>query len=364
MNLKIGIVGMPNVGKSTLFNALTKSSQAVAENFPFCTIDPNIGIVEVPDERIHELAKIVNPERIVPSVVEFVDIAGLVKGASQGEGLGNKFLSHIRECNAICHVLRDFQDDDIHHVEGVVDPASDLEVIKTELILADLESVTKQLDSVSKKARSGDKEAKIELIILEKFKVALSQEELVSSVELNEEEKLLSKRFQLLTMKPFLVVANVSEEAFVDFDEAKFRAKINADPSIPIIPVCAKIEAELVELKEAEAKEFLLELGAKHSGLENLVQKSFDLLGLQSFFTAGPKEVRAWTTKKGCTAPQAAGEIHTDFQRGFIKAETIAYKDYIACHGEAGAKDSGKLRTEGKEYVVQDGDVMHFRFNV
>ncbi len=363
MNLKIGIVGMPNVGKSTLFNALTKSSNAAAENFPFCTIDPNIGMVEVPDDRIHELAKIVSPERTVPSIVEFVDIAGLVKGASQGEGLGNKFLSHIRECNAICHVLRDFQDDDVHHVEGVVDPASDLEVIKTELILADLESVTKQIHSVGKKANN-DKEAKADLIILEKFKEALSQEELVSSVELTAEEKVLSKRFQLITMKPFLVVANVSEEGFVLFEEAKFRAKVNANPSIPIIPVCAKVEAELVELSDEEAKEFLLELGAKRSGLENLVQKSFELLGLQSFFTAGPKEVRAWTTRKRCTAPQAAGEIHTDFERGFIKAETIAYKDYIACNGEAGAKDAGKLRTEGKQYIVQDGDVMHFRFNV
>lgn len=364
MNLKIGIVGLPNVGKSTLFNALTKAQNAAAENFPFCTIDPNVGIVEVPDERLKKLAEIVNPEKVVPSIVEFVDIAGLVRGASKGEGLGNQFLSHIRECNAICHVLRDFQDSDVHHVAGVVDPRSDWEVIVTELILADLQSVEKQLDNVSKKARSGDKEAKADLCLLERIKEALLSERLASSLDFSDEELVLVKRFQLLTMKKFIIVANVAEDMFANFDEANFRAKIEADPAIPIIPVCAKIEAELAELSDEEAREFLLEIGAKESGLQNLIRHAFDILGLESYFTAGPKEVRAWTIRRGSTAPQAAGEIHTDFEKGFIRAEVIAYNDYVACNGEHGAKEAGKLRTEGKEYIVKDGDVMHFRFNV
>ena len=364
MNLKIGIVGLPNVGKSTLFNALTKSQNAAAENFPFCTIDPNVGIVEVPDQRIEKIVKIVEPIKTVRSIIEFVDIAGLVKGASTGEGLGNKFLSHIRECNAICHVLRAFQDDDVHHVDGVVDPGSDWEVIITELILADLQSVEKQLGSVTKKARSGDKEAKIDLCLLEQVKEALENEQLASSIDLNEDQHVIVKRFCLLTMKPFLIVANVAENLFSEFDEEKFRNKINADPAIPIIPVCAKIESELIDLSHDEAQEFLSEIGAKKSGLENLVQTSFDLLGLQSYFTAGVQEVRAWTIRQGSTAPQAAGEIHTDFEKGFIKADTIAYDDFIANNGEAGAKEAGKLRMEGREYIVKDGDVMHFKFNV
>ena len=364
MNLKIGIVGLPNVGKSTLFNALTKAQNAAAENFPFCTIDPNVGIVEVPDERIEKIVKTVEPLKTIRSAVEFVDIAGLVKGASKGEGLGNQFLSHIRECNAICHVLRAFQDDDVHHVDGVVDPSSDWEVILTELVLADLQSVDKQLDAVAKKARSGDKEAKVDLVLLEQIKDVLENEQLASSIDFNEEEQVAVKRFCLLTMKPFLIVANVAEGQFADFDETKFRAKINADLAIPIIPVCAKIEAELIDLSDKEAREFLLEIGATKSGLENLVQTSFDLLGLQSYFTAGVQEVRAWTIRQGSTAPQAAGEIHTDFEKGFIKADTIAYKDFIANNGEAGAKDAGKLRMEGRDYIVQDGDVMHFKFNV
>ncbi len=364
MNLKIGIVGLPNVGKSTLFNALTKSQKAAAENFPFCTIDPNVGIVEVPDYRVEKLAQIVHPERIVRSIIEFVDIAGLVKGASKGEGLGNKFLSHIRECNAICHVLRDFQDSDVHHVAGVIDPASDWEVILTELILADLQSVEKQLDSVSKKARSGDKEAKLDLCLLERIKDTLDGEALASSLDFTEEEQKAVKRFSLLTTKPFLIVANVAESQFATFDSDHFRQKINADPAIPIIPVCAKIEAELADLSDSEAREFLAEIGAEKSGLENLVQTSFELLGLQSYFTAGPKEVRAWTIRKGSTAPQAAGEIHTDFEKGFIKADTIAYEDYVQFNGELGAKEAGKLRMEGRDYIVKDGDVMHFKFNV
>ncbi|MCF7917642.1 redox-regulated ATPase YchF [Candidatus Gracilibacteria bacterium] len=364
MNLKIGIVGLPNVGKSTLFNALTRSSKAAAANFPFCTIDPNVGIVEVPDSRLKKLAEIVHPEKIVPSIVEFVDIAGLVKGASQGEGLGNQFLSHIRECNAICHVLRDFTDTNVHHVAGEIDPRNDWEIIVTELILADLQSAERQIDSVIRKARSGDKEAKIDLSVLEKIKKSLEEGILASSLELSEEESAAAKRFQLLTMKKFIIVANVSEIDFPTFDEAKFRAKIGANSAIPIIPVCAKIEAELATLSLEEAHEFLAELGAKHSGLENLIHQSFNILGLESYFTAGPKEVRAWTIRRNSTAPQAAGEIHTDFEKGFIKAEVISYADYIAYNGEQGAKEKGRLRIEGKEYVVQDGDVMHFRFNV
>jgi len=366
MNLKIGIVGLPNVGKSTLFNALTGAKNAAAENFPFCTIEPNVGIVNVPDHRIEKLAEIVKPEKIQYSSIEFVDIAGLVEGASKGEGLGNKFLSHIRECSAIAHVLRDFDDADVHHVSAKVDPREDFEVILTELVLADLESVTKQLERVAKKARSGDKEAKENLKLLEKIRGILEKGELASSLkeELGEDYAEL-KKFHLLTTKPFLVVANTSEENFVNFDEAKFREKLgNKFPNVPIVPICAKTEAELAELDPADRIEFLKELGTDKSGLELLTQKSFELLGLQSYFTAGVKEVRAWTIYKGDTAPQAAGAIHTDFEKGFIKADTIAYEDFVKYGGEAGAKEAGKMRMEGKTYVVQDGDVMHFKFNV
>lgn len=364
MNLKIGIVGLPNVGKSTLFNALTKSENAAAENFPFCTIDPNVGIVEVPDKRVDMLAKIVNPQKVIRSIVEFVDIAGLVKGASQGEGLGNKFLSHIRECTAICHVLRDFEDSDIHHVDGKIDPKNDLEVILTELILADLESVQKQRERVEKKAKSGDKEAKKELELLQKYEKILQEGRLASTLETDEEERLCAKKFQLLTQKPFIIVANTSEKDFADFDETAFRKKIGGHEAIPIVPICARVEAQLADLSDEEAQMFLDELGADKSGLESLIQKGFELLGLQSYFTAGVQEVRSWTIRKGDTAPQAAGAIHGDFEKGFIRAETIAFDDYIACGGEAGAKEHGKMRTEGKEYIVKDGDVMHFRFNV
>lgn len=362
MNLKIGIVGLPNVGKSTLFNALTKSKQADAQNFPFCTIDPNVGVVSVPDERLKKLAEIVNPEKVIPSTVEFVDIAGLVKGASEGEGLGNQFLSHIRECHAICHVLRDFENDDIHHVSGSVDAKRDLEVILTELILADLQSVDKQIERVGKKAKSGDKEAKVELELLEKVKAVLESNQLANNMDLNEEELKIFKRFHLLTAKKYMIVANVTEDGFANFNESTFRSKID-HPEIPIIPISAQVESELADLTDAEAHEFLQELGADKSGLENLIQKSFELLGLENYFTAGPKEVRSWTIYKGSTAPVAAGAIHTDFEKGFIKADVIAYADYIANNGELGAKNAGKLRSEGKEYLVQDGDVIHFKFN-
>ncbi len=363
MNLKIGIVGLPNVGKSTLFNALTKSAKAEAANFPFCTIEPNVGLVAVPDKRLDRLSEIVNPEKVQHSTVEFVDIAGLVEGASKGEGLGNKFLSHIRECNAIAHVLRDFENDDIHHVSGSVNPGQDFGVILTELILADLESVERQIERVSRKGRTGDKEAKLDLDLLTRFKEALESEKLANTVELTEEEALRARLFQMLTNKKFLIVANTSEDKFADFDTAAFAAKVNAPAGVPIVPICAQIEAELAELSDEEAHEFLESIGAKQSGLENLIQACFKLLDLQSYFTAGVKEVRAWTIKVGATAPQAAGEIHTDFEKGFIKADVIAYEDFIAAGGEAAAKEAGKMRLEGKTYVVKDGDVMHFKFN-
>ena len=367
MNLKIGIVGLPNVGKSTLFNALTGAKNAAAENFPFCTIDPNVGIVAVPDKRLEKLAAIVSPEKIQHSAVEFVDIAGLVAGASQGEGLGNKFLSHIRECQAIAHVVRDFEDSNVHHVSARVNPAEDFEVILTELILADLESVGRQLDRVQKKARSGDKEAKIECAILEQVKPVLEAGHLASTIEddLEDEEKVLLKQLHLLTTKKFLIVANTSEQNFANWDESAFRKKLSDKfADVPVVPICAKTEAELGELDPEERIMFLEELGTDKSGLEVLIQKSFDLLGLQSYFTAGVQEVRAWTIRKFSTAPQAAGEIHTDFEKGFIKADVIAYEDFVSNNGEAGAKEAGKMRMEGKTYIVQDGDVMHFKFNV
>ena len=363
MNLKIGIVGLPNVGKSTLFNALTKSQQAEAANFPFCTIDPNVGLVNVPDERLQKITAIAEPEKVIPASVEFVDIAGLVAGASQGEGLGNKFLSHIRECHVIAHVLRDFESEDIHHVSGKVDPAEDLSVILTELILADLESITRQLERTSRKAKTGDKDALKDVELLERFKTAFEAGELASSLELTEEEQVLSKRFALLTQKQFLIVANTAEETLANFSVPDFRSKVRAADHIPIVPICAQVEAELAELSDAEAQEFLETLGVAKSGLESLIRTAFTLLGLQNYFTAGKTEVRAWTIRVGDKAPQAAGAIHTDFEKGFIKADVIAYQDFVDCDGESGAKEAGKMRMEGKEYMVQDGDVMHFKFN-
>lgn len=364
MNLKIGIVGLPNVGKSTLFNALTKSTQAAAENFPFCTIDPNVGIVEVPDKRVDKLAEIVQPAKVIRSTVEFVDIAGLVEGASTGEGLGNKFLSHIRECDAIAHVVRDFESSDIHHVSGSVDAKRDLEVIMTELILADLESATKQIERVARKAKTGDKEAKIDLGILERIKETLEAGNLANIVEPeNDDETQAMKRFQFLTTKPYFVVANTGEDTFASFDVEGFAQQLGLQ-GVTVVPICAQIEAELASLNEEEAQMFLEELGASESGLQRLIHAGFKLLGLQSYFTAGVQEVRAWTIRIGSTAPQAAGEIHTDFEKGFIKADTIAYEDFVANNGELGAKEAGKMRMEGKDYIVQDGDVMHFKFNV
>ncbi|MDH3324656.1 MAG: redox-regulated ATPase YchF [Candidatus Peregrinibacteria bacterium] len=359
MNLKIGIVGLPNVGKSTLFNALTKSSQAAAENFPFCTIDPNVGIVEVPDERIDKLVEIVEPKKVQRSSVEFVDIAGLVEGASKGEGLGNKFLSHIRECHAIAHVVRAFEDTEVHHVSGNVDPKRDLDIILTELILADLESVQKQISRVEKKAKSGDKESKVALEYLEQAEELLAEGRMVLEI-VDEENEFFLKQF--LTAKKFFVVANVREDELVSFDAEAFKVKLGLD--CQIVPVCAKIEAELAELSEEEGKEFLAEIGAKTSGLVSLVKGAFELLGLENYFTAGVQEVRSWTIRKGDKAPQAAGAIHGDFEKGFIMADVIAYEDFVSCGGEAKAKEAGKMRMEGKEYVVQDGDVMHFKFNV
>lgn len=372
MNLSIGIVGLPNVGKSTLFNALTQSTKAAAENFPFCTIDPNTGIVSVPDDRIDKIAEIIVPQKIMRSTIEFTDIAGLVAGASKGEGLGNQFLSHIRECHAIAHVLRSFKNSDIHHVDGSVDPARDLEIIMTELILADLESVGRQLERIQRKSRTGDKDSKADLELLESLKELLEQNRLAYEmlVDLDEEGRSRFKRFALLTSKKYMIIANVAEDEYATFDGEAFRATIKPDfindetfNAIPIVPVCARLEAELVGMTPEEQTEFLTEIGAKVSGIQALAKAGFELLGLQNYFTAGVQEVRSWTIRKGATAPQAAGEIHTDFEKGFIKADTIAYDDFIQCNGEAGAKEAGKMRMEGKEYIVKDGDVMHFKFN-
>jgi len=364
MSLKIGIVGLPNVGKSTLFNALTRTSGAVAANYPFCTINPNVGIVEVPDHRLKALVDLTHPKKTIPAVVEFVDIAGLVKGASTGEGLGNKFLANIRECHAIAQVLRFFEDADITHVHGGINPKLDMDVVQLELILADLDTVTRRHSEAQKKSKTGDKKLMEITEIYRKVKAHLEAEKLVISLDLTAEEKEVIRDLHLLTAKPFLYIANVKEDQLKGFDREAVKKQMGLLAGQEILPISAKVEEDLISFSPEEAAVFLDELGLKESGLHAVIKSAYKLLGLQTYFTAGPDEVRAWTIPIGASAPQAAGVIHTDFEKGFIKAETIAYQDYVDCKGELGAKEKGKLRMEGKEYVVKDGDVMHFRFNV
>ena len=363
MSLKCGIVGLPNVGKSTLFNALTKAGIA-AENYPFCTIEPNVGIVEVPDPRLAALAAIAKPERVLPAVVEFVDIAGLVAGASKGEGLGNKFLANIRETDAIAHVVRCFLDDNVVHVTGGVNPISDIETINTERALADLAAVEKQVAKVEKPARAGDKEAQRVLAALRKVEAVLDSGRPARTADLYPEEKEILAPFFLLTMKPTMYVANIAEHGFHDNPLLAAVEAHALKEGAPVVSVCAAMEAEIADLSGEDKRVFLEDMGVAEPGLDRVIHAGYKLLGLETYFTVGPKEVRAWTIHRGDTAPKAAGVIHTDFEKGFIRAEVTGYDDFIACKGEHGAKEAGKMRLEGKEYVVRDGDVMHFRFNV
>jgi GTP-binding protein YchF len=364
MPIQCGIVGLPNVGKSTLFNALTRA-QIAAENYPFCTIDPNVGVVPVPDPRLAQLAAIAKPEKILPTTVEFVDIAGLVAGASKGEGLGNQFLAHIREVDAIAHVVRCFVDDDVVHVSGRIDPLNDIEVINTELALADLETVERALQRSAKAARAvSDKDAIARRDLFERVRAHLDTGKPARSLTLTDPERLILREVHLLTAKPVMYVANVSETGFTDNPYLSAVEKLAASEGSLVVPVCASIEAEIAQLDEADRADFLRDLKLDEPGLNRVIRGAYRLLGLLTFLTAGPKEVRAWTVRAGATAPQAAAVIHTDFERGFIRAEVISFDDYVACKGEAGARDAGKMRLEGKEYILREGDVMYFRFNV